>query len=55
VWQGSVVSLHIAPKASVPMESVGSVRAVPGLGLEGDRYFLGTGTYSPKPSHGNRR
>src|SRR5437867_13073333 len=36
------------------MESVGSVRAVPGLGLEGDRYFLGTGTYSPKPSHGNR-
>ena len=54
MWQGSVVSLHIAPKASVPMESVGSVRAVPGLGLEGDRYFLGTGTYSPKPSHGNR-
>ena len=54
MWQGSVVSLHIAPKASVPMESLGSVRAVPGLGLEGDRYFLGTGTYSPKPSHGKR-
>ena len=54
MWQGSVVSLHIAPKASVPMESVGSVRAVPGLGLEGDRYFLGTGTYSTKPSHGGR-
>jgi MOSC domain-containing protein YiiM len=54
VWQGSVVSLHIAPKASAPMESVESVRAVPGRGLAGDRYFLGTGVYSPKPSHGGR-
>jgi MOSC domain-containing protein YiiM len=36
------------------MESVGSVRAVPGRGLAGDRYFFGTGTYSPKPSHGGR-
>ena len=54
MWQGSVVSLHIAPKASAPMESVESVRAVPGRGLAGDRYFLGTGVYSPKPSHGGR-
>ncbi len=22
---------------------------MPGKGIEGDRYFLGTGTYSPKP------
>jgi MOSC domain-containing protein YiiM len=36
------------------MESVESVRAVPGRGLAGDRYFLGTGVYSPKPSHGGR-
>src|SRR5437867_10890972 len=54
MWQGSVASLHIAPRAAAPMESVQSVRAGPGRGLEGDRYFLGTGTYSPKPSHGNR-
>jgi len=54
VWQGSVVSLHIAPKASAPMDSVGSVRAMPGRGLEGDRYLLGTGLYSSKPSHGGR-
>ena len=54
MWQGSVVSLHIAPKASAPMESVESVRAVPGRGLAGDRYFLGTGVYSSKPSHGGR-
>ena len=25
------------------------VRAVPGKGLEGDRYFLGGGTFSPQP------
>lgn len=36
------------------MESVESVRAVPGRGLAGDRYFLGTGVYSPKASHGGR-
>jgi MOSC domain-containing protein YiiM len=31
------------------MVSTRSVRAVPGKGLEGDRYFLGAGTFSPKP------
>jgi MOSC domain-containing protein YiiM len=30
------------------MEHVGSVRAVAGRGLEGDRYFLKAGTYSAK-------
>lgn len=30
------------------MEAVDRVRAVPGRGLEGDRYFLRTGTYSGK-------
>src|SRR2546427_13114926 len=54
MWQGSVVSLHIAPRAAAPMESLQAVRAVPGRGLEGDRYFLGTGLYSPKASHGGR-
>ncbi len=54
MWQGSVVSIHLAPKAAAPMESVTEARAVPGRGLEGDRYFLGTGVYSAKPSHGGR-
>jgi MOSC domain-containing protein YiiM len=31
------------------MESRPAVTAVAGQGLEGDRYFLGTGTYSDKP------
>lgn len=31
------------------MTQQAAVRAVPGRGLEGDRYFLGTGTFSPQP------
>ncbi|MFQ5894924.1 MAG: MOSC domain-containing protein [Nitrospinota bacterium] len=34
------------------MESVAEVRAVPGKGLEGDRYFRERGTYSTKPGSG---
>jgi len=54
VWQGSVVSIHIAPAASEPMVTLTEVRALPGRGLEGDRYALGTGHYSPRPSPGGR-
>jgi MOSC domain-containing protein YiiM len=51
---GRVVSIHITPEASAPIVSVPEARAVAGRGLEGDRYFLGTGFYSPRPSHGGR-
>src|SRR5262252_5726444 len=54
MWDGRVVSLHLAREASAPMESVPEVRAVPGRGLEGDRYYLGTGFYSKKSSPGGR-
>ena len=54
MWQGNVMSIHIAREASAPMHVVTEVRAVPGRGLEGDRYFLGTGHYSGRPSHGGR-
>ena len=52
MWEGHVVSLHIAPAASVPMQAVAEARAVPGRGLEGDRYFLASGTYSARPGPG---
>jgi MOSC domain-containing protein YiiM len=42
------MSLHVAPVAGAPMDRVDSVRAVAGRGLDGDRYFLRTGTYSRK-------
>ncbi len=54
MWQGRVASIQVAPAASVPMEARAEARAVPGRGLEGDRYFLGTGHYSATASHGGR-
>src|SRR5256884_3657317 len=48
-WHGEVVSIHIAPKAEDPIRSIKSVRAIPGKGLEGDRYFKASGTYSDRP------
>jgi MOSC domain-containing protein YiiM len=54
MWQGSVVSIHIAPEAGAPLVAVPQARALPGQGLEGDRYCTGRGHYSPKPSFGGR-
>ncbi|MPZ35709.1 MAG: MOSC domain-containing protein [Rhodospirillales bacterium] len=48
-WSGTLLHIHIAPSASCEMEELTEARLVPGKGVEGDRYFLGTGTYSPKP------
>src|SRR5438132_3795441 len=50
MFEGTVISINIAPSAEAPMESVDDARAVPGRGLEGDRYFLRQGTYyKPQP------
>ena len=49
-WAGGrLLNIHIAPRASVAMEEVSAANFVAGTGIEGDRYFLGTGTYSAKP------
>ena len=44
--EGVIVSIHIAPSAAAPTKEIAEVRAVAGGGLEGDRYFSRTGTYS---------
>jgi len=50
MFEGTVVSINIAASAEGPMKSVDEVHAVPGKGLEGDRYFLRQGTfYKPQP------
>lgn len=54
MWEGSVVSIHVAPEAAAPMIAVPEARALVGRGLEGDRYCTGRGYYSPKPSVGGR-
>ncbi len=46
---GTVLGLFIAPEAGAPMQPVEAVRAVPGRGLEGDRYFFGEGAFSRWP------
>jgi MOSC domain-containing protein YiiM len=46
---GTVVAIHIAPKAAVAMVALQEARAVAGKGIEGDRYFSFAGTFSSKP------
>jgi MOSC domain-containing protein YiiM len=43
---GFVEAIHIASAAAEPTRSVESVRAVAGVGLEGDRYAVGLGHYA---------
>ena len=45
---GTVEQLAVAPRAGAPMQVVGAARAVAGRGLDGDRYALGAGTFSPR-------
>ena len=52
MWNGTVESIHIASAAEGPPQSVAQATAVPGAGLEGDRYALKLGTfYKPAPDH----
>ncbi len=45
----SIVEIWTAASPSSPMSCHTEVRVVPGQGIEGDRYFLGNGTFSPHP------
>lgn len=46
MFEGTLVAIHLSPKKAEPLVQVPEARAVEGLGLEGDRYFLREGTYS---------
>lgn len=48
-WTGTLDFIHVTPAKSRPMQRLPQARLVAGQGLEGDRYALGTGTYSVKP------
>jgi MOSC domain-containing protein YiiM len=48
----TVVSLHTAPSGAAPMRSVKRVNAIAARGLEGDRYYNLSGTYSKHPGDG---
>lgn len=49
-WAGELLHIHVAPAASYEMEARAEATLVAGRGIEGDRYFLGTGTYSKLPA-----
>ncbi len=51
-WQGVVHSLHVAATAGAPIQDLAEARVVAERGIEGDRYFDGIGTFSPKPGVG---
>lgn len=44
-----IVEILIASSSANPVMSVDRARAIPGRGLEGDRYARGTGTFSSHP------
>ena len=49
---GTVESIHIASTAQGAPQSVAQAVAIPGAGLEGDRYALKLGTfYKPEPDY----
>ncbi len=41
-----LVAIYVAPGAGGEMQGVSQVKAVAGKGLEGDRYFKGSGTFA---------
>ena len=43
---GTLTGIFIASSAEAAMVSVSEIRAIPGRGLEGDRYFRAEGTFS---------
>jgi len=51
---GTLVGIYISDAAAAAIRPVDSADFVPGQGIAGDRYFAGTGKYSPpvqNPSH----
>lgn len=51
-FAGTLAGIYVAPAAEAPTTAVDEVRAVPGRGLEGDRYFDAAGTFSDHPGDG---
>jgi hypothetical protein len=43
--QGAIESIWIAPSAGAPARALTEARALAGVGLDGDRHVLGTGTF----------
>jgi MOSC domain-containing protein YiiM len=53
-WNGRLEHIHITDAGRAAMRRLDEAQLVAGKGIEGDRYFLGTGTYSMKPEPGRQ-
>jgi MOSC domain-containing protein YiiM len=49
MWHGNLLHIHTTHEGRAPMAAQPSVKLIKGQGIEGDRYALGTGKYSPFP------
>ena len=49
MWQGKLLHIHTTPAVQQAMIAQQSAQLLPGVGIEGDRYALGTGKYSSIP------
>ena len=49
IWQGELLHIHVASKASAPMEELSDAILIAGIGIQGDRYATRLGTYSTRP------
>lgn len=54
LFDGTLLSIHIAEAASVEMETLAEAKLVAGVGIAGDRYATARGTYSDRP-HADRQ
>lgn len=53
-WSGCVHSLHLVPRAFLPMGTFDELKLIAGYGVEGDRYATEKGFYSHKPEEGRQ-
>ena len=49
MWQGHLLEIHTTAAARQAMQAHPQARLIAGKGIEGDRYALDSGTYSPFP------
>ncbi len=49
-WQGSILSIYIAPQGGAPMQALTAAELIEGVGVAGDRYATGMGHYSKMPA-----
>ncbi|MDQ3620437.1 MAG: MOSC domain-containing protein [Actinomycetota bacterium] len=48
MFQGEVMAIYISPTKGAAMTPVDEIKAIEGVGLDGDRYAAGGGTFSHK-------